>query len=119
MKILIVDDAVFLRTMLKHLLEKNNYTVVGEAGDGYEAIQKYKDLQPDVVTMDITMPHMNGISALKEILEIDPKAQVLVCSAMGKNDFITEAIRAGARGFITKPFKEDDIINELQHLSSH
>lgn len=118
MKILIVDDAVFLRTTLKHILEKNQHSVVGEAEDGLDAIQKYKELQPDVVTMDITMPHMNGLEALKEILKIDPNAQVLVCSAMGRNDFITEAIKAGAKGFITKPFREDSILQELTRLST-
>lgn len=109
MKILIADDAVFLRTTLRHILEKNGHVVVGEASDGYEAVALYKLLNPDVVTMDITMPLMNGIDALKEILAFDPKAQVLVCSAMGRTDFIVEAIKLGAKGFITKPFREESL----------
>ena len=116
MTILIADDAVFLRTTLRHILEKNGYTVVGEASDGGEAVALYKSLNPDAVTMDITMPHMNGIDALKEILDYDPKAQVLVCSAMGRNDFIIEAIKLGAKGFITKPFREESLLNELKRL---
>lgn len=116
MKVLIADDAIFLRTTLRHILEKNGHTVVGEASDGREAVELYKTLHPEVVTMDITMPVMNGIDALKEILSIDSHAQVLVCSAMGRDDFIIEAIKIGARGFITKPFREDALIAEFEHI---
>lgn len=90
--------------------------MVGEAADGLDAVSLYKQLNPDAVTMDITMPLMNGIDALKEILVYDPKAQVLVCSAMGRNDFIVEAIKLGAKGFVTKPFREEALLDELKRL---
>jgi len=117
MKVLVVDDAVFLRTTLRHILEKNAHQVIGEASDGIEAIKLYKELAPEIVTMDITMPHMDGLEALKGILEYDPNAKVVVCSAMGRNDFIVEAIKSGAKGFITKPFREEDIVAELARFA--
>lgn len=116
MKILIVDDAMFLRATLKNILEKNELEVIGEAIDGNDAIKKYKTLKPDLVTMDITMPGLGGIEALKEILNYDPKAKIVMCSAMGRNDFQIEAIKLGAKGFITKPFNEKKILEELRAI---
>ncbi len=113
MNILIVDDAMFLRAALKNILEKNGYEVVGEASDGHEAIEKYKELSPDLVTMDITMPGKNGIDATREIIEFDPNAKIIMCSAMGRSDFITEAIKAGAKDFITKPFDEKKVVKVI------
>ncbi len=113
MKVLIVDDAMFLRLALRKILEKNGFEVIGEASDGNEAIQMYKELSPDVVTMDITMPGKNGIEALKEIVAFHPEAKIVMCSAMGRSDFIKDAILAGARDFITKPFDEKKVIEVL------
>lgn len=107
-KILIVDDAVFMRTMLKNILNSFDYETL-EASDGYDAVKKYKDHKPDLVTMDITMPNMDGIEAVKKIMEIDPKAKIIMCSAMGQQPMVTEAIIAGAKDFIVKPFKPDRI----------
>ena len=95
-RILIVDDAAFMRMMIKDILTKNGYEVAGEAADGVEAVEKYKELQPDLVTMDITMPEMDGITALKEIRKIDPDAKVIMCSAMGQQAMVIDAIQAGA-----------------------
>jgi len=116
MGVLIVDDAMFLRILLKDIFKNNGYDVIGEASDGYDAIKKYSELRPSLVTLDITMPSMNGIEALQKILEIDPDAIVIMCSAMGRNDFIEEALKLGAKGFITKPFKEDTIIEEVERV---
>lgn len=104
-KILIVDDAAFMRMMLKDILTKNGYEVVGEAENGAKAVEKYGELKPDLVTMDITMPEMDGISALKNIRSIDSNAKVVMCSAMGQQAMVIEAIQVGARDFIVKPFQ--------------
>ena len=116
MNILIVDDALFLRTALKHILEKNGFDVIGEAIDGNDAVEKYKTLKPDVVTMDITMPGLNGIDAMKKIMQYDSKAKVVMCSAMGRTDFIKEALQHGAKDFITKPFQEQVIVEILSKV---
>ncbi|AQP54585.1 two-component system response regulator [Vagococcus penaei] len=116
-KVLIVDDAVFMRMKLKDILEKNGYVVVGEAQNGLEAIDKYKATNPDIVTMDITMPEMDGIESLKEIKAIDPNAKVLMCSAMGQQGMVMDAIRAGALDFIVKPFDTDRVIKALDKVS--
>lgn len=108
--ILIVDDASFMRMMIKDILTKNGFNVVGEAENGLIAIQKYKELRPDLVTMDITMPEMDGIQALKKIREITPDAKVVMCSAMGQQAMVIEAIQAGAKDFIVKPFHEDRVL---------
>lgn len=113
-KILIVDDASFMRMMIKDILTKNGYTVVGEAPDGLQAIEKYKELSPDLVTMDITMPEMDGITALKEIRKIDPHAKVIMCSAMGQQAMVIDAIQAGAKDFIVKPFQADRVIEAIK-----
>ncbi|MDC3416384.1 response regulator [Aquibacillus salsiterrae] len=113
-RILIVDDAAFMRMMIKDILMKSGYDVVGEAQDGVQAIEKYKELTPDLVTMDITMPEMDGISALKQIKNIDADAKVIMCSAMGQQAMVIDAIQAGAKDFIVKPFQADRVIEAIQ-----
>ncbi len=113
-RILIVDDAAFMRMMLKEILTKNGYEVVGEAGDGTVAITKYQDLKPDLVTMDITMPNMDGITAVKEIRKMDAGAKIVMCSAMGQQAMVIDAIQAGARDFIVKPFQPARVIEAVQ-----
>lgn len=115
-KILIVDDAAFMRMMIKDILSKNGYEVVGEAQDGSQAVEKYKELNPDLVTMDITMPGMDGISALKEIKQHNSEAKVIMCSAMGQQAMVIDAIQAGAKDFIVKPFQADRVIEAIQKV---
>lgn len=117
-KVLIVDDAAFMRIKLKDILEKNNYEVVGEAENGIEAIEKYKEVSPDIVTMDITMPEMDGVEALKEIKAFDANAKILMCSAMGQQSMVMDAIRAGAVDFIVKPFDTERVIHALDKVSN-
>lgn len=117
-KVLIVDDAAFMRMMIKDILSKNGYEIVGEAQDGKEAVEKYKELQPDLVTMDITMPEMDGITALKEIKEINPDATIIMCSAMGQQAMVIDAIQAGATDFIVKPFQADRVLEAIQKALS-
>ena len=112
-KVLIVDDAAFMRMMLRDILSKNGFDVVGEADNGKVAVQMYKDLKPDVVTMDITMPEMDGIAAVKEIKSSDPAAKVVMVSAMGQQAMVIEAIRSGAADFIVKPFQPDRVLEAL------
>ncbi len=114
--VLIVDDASFMRMMIKDILIKNGYNVVGEAENGQVAVQKYKDLGPDLVTMDITMPEMDGIQALKAIRELQPDAKVVMCSAMGQQAMVIEAIQAGARDFIVKPFQADRVLEAIKKV---
>lgn len=113
-KVLIVDDAAFMRMMIKEILTKNGYTVVGEASDGAQAVEKYKELDPDLVTMDITMPEMDGITALKEIRKMDSNARVIMCSAMGQQAMVIDAIQAGAKDFIVKPFQADRVLEAIK-----
>ena len=113
-RILIVDDAAFMRMMIRDILTKNGYEVVGEAQDGIQAIERYKELQPDLVTMDITMPEMDGITALKEIRKVDANARVIMCSAMGQQAMVIDAIQAGAKDFIVKPFQADRVIEAIK-----
>ncbi len=113
-RVLVVDDAAFMRLMLKDILTKGGHEVVGEAANGLEAIERYKELKPEVVTMDITMPEMNGIDAIKEIRKIDPNATIIVCSAMGQQAMVIEAIQAGAKDFIVKPFQAGRVIEAVQ-----
>lgn len=112
-KVLVVDDAVFMRMMVKDILEKNGFEIVGEAANGAEAVENYKNLKPDITTMDITMPEMDGIQAVKEIKKIDPNAKVIMCSAMGQQAMVMEAIQAGAKDFIVKPFQGDRVLEAL------
>ncbi|OIJ09913.1 two-component system response regulator [Anaerobacillus arseniciselenatis] len=113
-KILIVDDAAFMRMMIKDILTKNGFEIAGEANDGAQAVEKYKELSPDLVTMDITMPEMDGITALKEIKKFDPNAKVIMCSAMGQQAMVIDAIQAGAKDFIVKPFQADRVIEAIK-----
>ena len=117
-KILIVDDAVFMRIKLKDILTKNGYEVVGEAQNGQEAFEKYQATNPDVVTMDITMPDVDGLEALKMIRAHDPNAKVIMCSAMGQQGMVMDAIKSGAKDFIVKPFDTDRVINAITKVLS-
>lgn len=113
-RILLVDDAAFMRMMLKDILTKNGYEVVGEAENGNKAIEKYGELKPDLVTMDITMPEMDGLAALKAIKAADANAKVVMCSAMGQQAMVIESIQAGAKDFIVKPFQPDRVIEAIK-----
>jgi two-component system chemotaxis response regulator CheY len=115
-KILIVDDAAFMRMMIKNILVKEGYEVVGEAENGAQAVEKYKELNPDLVTMDITMPEMDGISAVKEIMKLNSGAKVVMCSAMGQQAMVIDAIQAGAKDFIVKPFQADRVIEAISKV---
>jgi len=112
-KIMIVDDAAFMRMMVKDILAKNGYEIVGEAENGAVAVEKYQELQPDLVTMDITMPEMDGITAVKEIKKIDGDARIIMCSAMGQQAMVIDAIQAGAKDFIVKPFQPERVIEAV------
>ncbi|WP_413379526.1 response regulator [Alkalihalobacillus sp. 1P02AB] len=116
--ILIVDDAAFMRMMIKDILTKNGFEIAGEAANGVEAISKYNEVKPDLVTMDITMPDMDGIEALKKIKEVDINAKVIMCSAMGQQSMVIEAIQGGAKDFIVKPFQADRVIEAIQKVLS-
>jgi two-component system chemotaxis response regulator CheY len=115
-RILIVDDAMFMRLALKTMLEKNGFEVVGEAEDGLAGCDKYKILKPDLVTMDITMPKMEGIEALKKIKEFDPNANVVMVSALGQESIVRNSIMCGAKTFIVKPYKEDSVVKTLKKV---
>ena len=112
--ILICDDAAFMRMMIKDILTKNGYSIAGEAENGARAVEKYVETQPDLVLMDITMPEMDGIQALKKIKEVDPNASVVMCSAMGQQAMVIESITAGAKDFIVKPFQADRVIEAVK-----
>ena len=114
--VLVVDDAAFMRVTIKNMLEKNGYAVVGEAENGKVAVQKYNELKPDVVTMDITMPEMDGLAALKTIMQLNPQAQIVMMTAMGQQGMVKDAVMAGAKGFIVKPFKEETVLSALKKL---
>jgi len=115
-KVLVVDDAAFMRMAIKNILVKNGFEVIDEAVDGIDAVKKYKQLKPDIVTMDITMPDMNGLEALKAIIAFDPEAKVVMVSAMGQEKLVLEAITSGAKSFVIKPYKEDHIIQTLNKI---
>jgi two-component system chemotaxis response regulator CheY len=104
-RVLVVDDAVFMRKMVSDALSTGGHEVVGEAANGHEAVQQFQSLKPEVTTLDITMPELDGISALKAILEVDPGARVIMCSALGQESKVLESIKAGARDFVVKPFQ--------------
>ncbi len=113
-KILIADDLSFMRMIQREILSERGYTVVGEASDGIQAVERYRALRPDLVVLDITMPNMNGLEAMRKIFEIDPKARVIMCSALGQQNLIVEAIKAGVRDFIVKPFKPERILSAIE-----
>lgn len=115
---MITDDTAFMRMTLKNVIEKNGYTVVAEAADGEEAVALYKEFKPDMVTMDITMPKMDGITAIKEIMKFDPTAKIIVCSAMGQKPMVIEALSAGAKDFLVKPFDAERVVESLRKISS-
>lgn len=115
-KVMIVDDAIFMRTMIKDILEKNGYKVSGEAENGIEAVEKYKELKPDLVIMDITMPEFDGIQAVKEIKKINADSKIIMCSAMGQQSMVIESIQAGAKDFIVKPFQPDRVVEAVRKV---
>ena len=114
--ILICDDAAFMRMMIKDILTKNGYNVAGEAENGLKAVEKYKETNPDLVLMDITMPEMDGIQALREIKKVNSGALVIMCSAMGQQAMVIESIQAGAKDFIVKPFQADRVIEAVKKV---
>jgi len=113
--VLVVDDAVVMRMMIKNILVKNGYEVV-EAESGYEAVQKYKATRPDVVTMDMVMPEMDGIAALKQIIADDPEAKIIMCTSMGQQPLVVEAVQAGAKSFVMKPFQPPKILETIEKV---
>lgn len=115
-RILVVDDKMFLRYLLKDILEEAGHQVIGEAEDGEECLMKYKSLKPDLVTLDITMPNMTGLEALRKLMEIDSNAKVLMVSAMAQKTMVLDAITHGAKGFIAKPFKNDKVIEAINGI---
>ena len=114
--ILICDDAAFMRMMIKDILTKNGYNIVGEAENGAKAVEKYAELKPDLVLMDITMPEMDGIEALKKIKAADANASIIMCSAMGQQAMVIESIQSGAKDFIVKPFQADRVLEAVQKV---
>lgn len=115
-RVLITDDALFMRVTLKNILEKSGYEIAGEAANGRESVEMYQKVKPDLVTMDITMPEMDGISAVKEIKKHDPQASVIMCTAMGQKQMVMEAVAAGAKDFIVKPFQPEKVIEAIQKI---
>ena len=114
--VLIADDASFMRQMIREIIEPEGFEVVGEATDGIEAVEQYQELHPELVTMDIVMPKRSGIDAVKGILATDPGACVVMCSALGQEALVQEALQAGARDFIVKPFKPDSVLSTLRKV---
>lgn len=115
-RILIVDDAAFMRMLLKDMVTKAGYEVAGEAVSGKEAVEKYKELNPDVVAIDTMMPEMNGVEATREIMKLNPMAKVIICSSIGQQMIVMEAMQAGAKDFIVKPFRQDKVIETLSKV---
>lgn len=113
---LVVDDAIFMRTVLKKMLTEAEFKVIGEAGNGIQAIEMAKVLQPDIVTLDITMPEMDGIEAIEKILEVSPKTKIIMCSAMGQHSKVVEAIKKGAKDFIVKPFEKTRVLEAIYNV---
>jgi len=112
-RILVVDDAAFMRKMVTDALTKGGHEVIGEAGNGAEAVQQYQTLKPDLTTLDITMPEKDGLSALKDIMAMDPSAKVIMCSALGQESKVLESIKLGAKDFVVKPFQADRVIEAI------
>ncbi|AMQ17805.1 response regulator [Thermococcus peptonophilus] len=117
-RVLVVDDAAFMRMLVKKILTQAGHQVVGEASNGKEAIEKYKQLKPDLVTMDIVMPEMDGITAVKEIMKIDPNAKIIMITAVGQEAKVMEALKSGAKGYIVKPFQAPKVIEEVNRVLS-
>jgi two-component system chemotaxis response regulator CheY len=114
--VLICDDAIFMRTMVGDILTQAGFDVVGEAETGLQAVERYRELKPDLVTMDIVMPDMGGIDAVREIVKLDPEAKVLMCSAMGQQALVVEAIQAGAKDFVVKPFQPSRVLEAVTRV---
>jgi two-component system, chemotaxis family, chemotaxis protein CheY len=114
--VLVCDDAIFMRTMISDILSQAGFEVVGEAESGVQAVEKYRELKPDLVTMDIVMPDMGGIEAVREICKNDPEAKILMCSAMGQQALVVEAIQAGAKDFVVKPFQPSRVLEAVQRV---
>ena len=115
-KVLLVDDAAFMRMMLKKVLEELNFEIVAEAKSGKEAVRLFKQYKPDLVTMDISMPEMDGIEATEKIIKKDPKAKIIICSALGQKRKILESVKAGAKDFILKPFDKEKLYSKIRNL---
>jgi two-component system chemotaxis response regulator CheY len=117
-RILVVDDAAFMRRMVSDVLTSGGHEVVGEAADGNEAVERYKELRPDVMTLDITMPEKDGLTALRELMTIDPGATVVMCSALGQESKVLEAVKAGAKDFIAKPFEPQRVLTAIEKVTA-
>jgi len=115
-RILIVDDTLFMRTLLKNILFSGGHSIIGEAVDGEDAVAKFKELKPELVTMDVVMPKMNGIDALKAIKAFDNSAKVIMCTAVGQEQMVKLAIKSGARGYIVKPFQAPKVLEEVKNV---
>ncbi|HMM20045.1 MAG TPA: response regulator [Selenomonadales bacterium] len=115
-RVLIVDDAAFMRMMLRNILSNNGFEVVGEVENGDRGVQQYRELWPDIVTMDITMPDMDGITAVRQIKSVDPRARIVMCSAMGQQAMVLDAIKAGASDFIVKPFQPERVLEAMARV---
>ena len=115
-KILVVDDAIFMRSLIRDIFARSPFVIAGEAENGQEAIEMYKILRPDITTMDIVMPEVDGITALKEIMKFDPQAKVIMCSALGQESLIAESIEAGAKDFIVKPFQPNKVLKVVRSV---
>lgn len=118
LRVLVADDTAFMRMTLRNVLERNGYEVVAEAATGAEAVEQYQSLRPDLVTMDITMPEMDGITAIREIMKIDPQATIIVCSALGQKAMVIEALTAGAKDYLVKPFQPERVLEALEKLQA-
>jgi two-component system chemotaxis response regulator CheY len=117
-RILVVDDAAFMRRMVSDVLTSGGHEVVGEAADGNEAVERYQELRPDVMTLDITMPEKDGLTALRELIAIDPGATVVMCSALGQESKVLEAVKAGAKDFIAKPFEPQRVLTAIEKVTA-
>ena len=115
-KVLVVDDAIFMRSMIRDIFARSPFVIAGEAENGSEAVTMYKELRPDITTMDIVMPEVDGITALKEIMRFDPQAKVVMCSALGQESMIAESIEAGAKDFIVKPFQPTKVLKVVRSV---
>ena len=115
-RVLVVDDAIFMRSMIRDIFARSPFVIAGEAENGQEAIEMYKELRPDVTTMDIVMPEVDGITALKEIIKLDAQAKVIMCSALGQESLIAESIEAGAKDFIVKPFQPNKVLKVVRSV---
>ena len=117
-RILVVDDAAFMRRMVIDVLTSGGHEVVGEGANGNEALQRYQELRPDVMTLDITMPEKDGLTALRELIALDPGAKVVMCSALGQESKVLEAVKAGARDFIAKPFEPQRVLSAIEKVTA-